>query len=279
MSSASFQHVHVHSAESPVGDPRVLGRQRCKEVGCRAGPESCRAANEMPRGRGRLMPRGCLMTWALTAASASLRQASVSWGRRRASEQWGCSRERRSGWRRCRQLPASVWWSWSFQATPTTRSAIPTNVRIPSESTQMTLGWSLHPDLSGQPLGSVNPIVELTAKEAPWRPNQQVGRRPGQALRQCRRPGWHGSGGRGRHSGRLLGPNGAGKTTVVRILTTLLKADAGHATVGGIDVAKKPNEVRRTIGLTGQYAAVDEYLTGRENIEMVGGLYHLKPPM
>ena len=75
----------------------------------------------------------------------------------------------------------------------------------------------------------------------------------------------------------LLGPNGAGKTTVVRILTTLLKADAGHATVGGIDVAKKPNEVRRTIGLTGQYAAVDEYLTGRENIEMVGGLYHLKP--
>ena len=75
----------------------------------------------------------------------------------------------------------------------------------------------------------------------------------------------------------LLGPNGAGKTTTVRILATLLNADAGYATVGGIDVAKKPNEVRRTIGLTGQYAAVDEYLTGRENIQMVGGLYHLKP--
>ena len=75
----------------------------------------------------------------------------------------------------------------------------------------------------------------------------------------------------------LLGPNGAGKTTAVRILSTLLKPDAGRATVAGFDVSKKPNEVRRAIGLTGQYAALDEYLTGRENIAMFGGLYHLQP--
>ncbi len=74
----------------------------------------------------------------------------------------------------------------------------------------------------------------------------------------------------------LLGPNGAGKTTTVRILATLLTADAGVATVAGRDVSTEPEAVRRSIGLTGQYAAVDEYLTGRENIEMVGGLYHLK---
>lgn len=73
----------------------------------------------------------------------------------------------------------------------------------------------------------------------------------------------------------LLGPNGAGKTTAVRILTTLLTADAGRAEVAGINVFERPNEVRRVIGLTGQYAAVDEYLTGMENIEMVGRLYHL----
>ena len=73
----------------------------------------------------------------------------------------------------------------------------------------------------------------------------------------------------------LLGPNGAGKTTTVRILATLLKADAGRATVAGIDVAGQPDAVRHQIGLTGQYAAVDEYLTGRENLNMVGRLYHL----
>ncbi len=73
----------------------------------------------------------------------------------------------------------------------------------------------------------------------------------------------------------LLGPNGAGKTTAVRILTTLLMPDAGRATVNGIDVAADPQAVRRSIGLSGQYAAVDEYLTGRENLQMVGRLYHL----
>lgn len=75
----------------------------------------------------------------------------------------------------------------------------------------------------------------------------------------------------------LLGPNGAGKTTAVRVLTTLLRPDAGSATVAGYDVVAKPNAVRRMIGLTGQYAAVDEYLTGMENLRMFGGLYHLDP--
>jgi ABC-2 type transport system ATP-binding protein len=73
----------------------------------------------------------------------------------------------------------------------------------------------------------------------------------------------------------LLGPNGAGKTTVVRILTTLLRADEGRAEVVGLDVVRQADEVRAAIGLTGQYAAVDEYLTGFENLEMVGRLYHL----
>jgi ABC-2 type transport system ATP-binding protein len=73
----------------------------------------------------------------------------------------------------------------------------------------------------------------------------------------------------------LLGPNGAGKTTVVRVLTTLLTPDAGEATVAGVDVLADPAAVRSRIGLSGQYAAVDEYLTGFENLEMVGRLYHL----
>ena len=73
----------------------------------------------------------------------------------------------------------------------------------------------------------------------------------------------------------LLGPNGAGKTTAIRILTTLLSPDAGTATVAGADVVAEPAEVRRRIGLSGQYAAVDEYLTGFENLDMVGRLYHL----
>ncbi|MFC1412902.1 ATP-binding cassette domain-containing protein [Streptacidiphilus sp. N1-12] len=73
----------------------------------------------------------------------------------------------------------------------------------------------------------------------------------------------------------LLGPNGAGKTTTVRVLTTLLKPDAGRAVVAGVDVLKHPNKVRSLIGLSGQYAAVDEYLTGRENLQMVGELYQM----
>lgn len=74
----------------------------------------------------------------------------------------------------------------------------------------------------------------------------------------------------------LLGPNGAGKTTAVRILTTLLPMDGGRAEVAGIDVASDPQGVRRRIGLSGQYAAVDEQLTGFENLEMVGRLYGMR---
>jgi ABC-2 type transport system ATP-binding protein len=76
----------------------------------------------------------------------------------------------------------------------------------------------------------------------------------------------------------LLGPNGAGKTTAVRILTTLLEADAGTAMVAGVDVATDPNGVRSRIGLSGQYAAVDEYLTGFENLYLFGKLYRLGRP-
>ncbi len=73
----------------------------------------------------------------------------------------------------------------------------------------------------------------------------------------------------------LLGPNGAGKTTTVNILATLLQSDGGTATVGGFEVGKDDDKVRAQIGLTGQFAAVDEYLTGRENIEMIAKLYHM----
>ena len=73
----------------------------------------------------------------------------------------------------------------------------------------------------------------------------------------------------------VLGPNGAGKTTCVRILATLLKPDSGRAMVGGIDVIKHPEKVREVIGLSGQYAAVDEILTGWDNLVMFGQLYHL----
>jgi ABC-2 type transport system ATP-binding protein len=73
----------------------------------------------------------------------------------------------------------------------------------------------------------------------------------------------------------LLGPNGAGKTTAVRILTTLLRPDGGSARVAGLDVERQAGELRSRIGLAGQYAAVDENLTGAENLEMVGRLYHL----
>jgi ABC-2 type transport system ATP-binding protein len=73
----------------------------------------------------------------------------------------------------------------------------------------------------------------------------------------------------------LLGPNGAGKTTIIRVLATLLKPTGGHARVFGVDVARNANEVRSRIGLAGQYAAVDEFQTGRENVEMVGKLYNL----
>jgi len=73
----------------------------------------------------------------------------------------------------------------------------------------------------------------------------------------------------------VLGPNGAGKTTAVRILATLLRADGGHARVAGYDVAKNPAEVRKRIGLTGQYASVDEELTGRENLHMIAALLNM----
>ncbi len=76
----------------------------------------------------------------------------------------------------------------------------------------------------------------------------------------------------------LLGSNGAGKTTLVRILSTLLKADAGTATVDGVDVADRSGDVRESISLTGQFAAVDEVLTGRENLVLVAKLRHQKDP-
>src|ERR1700737_1050988 len=76
----------------------------------------------------------------------------------------------------------------------------------------------------------------------------------------------------------LLGSNGAGKTTVVRILSTLLKADAGTARVNGFDVATRAADVRESISLTGQFAAVDEILSGRENLVLVARLRHLKDP-
>jgi ABC-2 type transport system ATP-binding protein len=73
----------------------------------------------------------------------------------------------------------------------------------------------------------------------------------------------------------VLGPNGAGKTTAVRILTTLLPPDGGHAEVAGLDVVRQADQLRTRIGLAGQYAAVDDLLTGRENLEMFGRLYHI----
>ncbi|HET9017455.1 MAG TPA: ATP-binding cassette domain-containing protein [Thermomicrobiaceae bacterium] len=73
----------------------------------------------------------------------------------------------------------------------------------------------------------------------------------------------------------LLGPNGAGKSTLVNVLTTLLEPDAGHAEVAGLDVVRQARQLRALIGLSGQYAAVDEHLTARENLEMFGRLYHL----
>ena len=75
----------------------------------------------------------------------------------------------------------------------------------------------------------------------------------------------------------LLGPNGAGKTTLVRVLTTLLRPDTGQAEVFGRDIVRDAAAVRELIGLTGQFAAVDELLTGRENLEMFGRLFHLAP--
>ena len=76
----------------------------------------------------------------------------------------------------------------------------------------------------------------------------------------------------------MLGPNGAGKTTAVRILTTLLQPDKGQAIVDGHDVVREAAAVRRSIGLAGQSAAIQEELTGRENLEMIGRLYHLSRP-
>jgi ABC-2 type transport system ATP-binding protein len=76
----------------------------------------------------------------------------------------------------------------------------------------------------------------------------------------------------------LLGSNGAGKTTIIKILTTLLQPDGGTSSVNGFDVAAKPDDVRQSISLTGQFAAVDEILTGRENLIMMARLRHLKNP-
>ncbi|MCX4749449.1 ATP-binding cassette domain-containing protein [Kitasatospora sp. NBC_01287] len=73
----------------------------------------------------------------------------------------------------------------------------------------------------------------------------------------------------------VLGPNGAGKTTLIRVLSTLIKPDAGSAVVGGYDVLRQPKQLRRTIGLTGQYASVDEYLSGSENLYLIGRLLDL----
>src|SRR2546429_6888978 len=73
----------------------------------------------------------------------------------------------------------------------------------------------------------------------------------------------------------VLGPNGAGKTTLIRILATLLPPDGGQASVAGHDVVRESLAVRSRIGLTGQYAALDEQLTGRENLRLIGRLYHL----
>ncbi len=73
----------------------------------------------------------------------------------------------------------------------------------------------------------------------------------------------------------LLGPNGAGKTTLIKIMTTLLKPDSGSVEVSGIDVVSQAAQVRKIIGFAGQFAAIDDHLTGRENLEMVGRLYHL----
>lgn len=75
----------------------------------------------------------------------------------------------------------------------------------------------------------------------------------------------------------LLGPNGAGKTTTVKVLTTLIEPDSGSAHIDGVDVVANPEAIRRMIGVSGQYAAVDENLTGFENLDMVGRLYHLSP--
>src|SRR5688572_19447204 len=73
----------------------------------------------------------------------------------------------------------------------------------------------------------------------------------------------------------LLGPNGAGKTTTIRILSTLLDSDGGKSTINGFDVIEQADDVRASIGLTGQFAAVDGYLTGEENLLMIGRLYRL----
>jgi ABC-2 type transport system ATP-binding protein len=76
----------------------------------------------------------------------------------------------------------------------------------------------------------------------------------------------------------LLGSNGSGKTTTIRIMTTLLKADAGHVVINGFDIEKNPKAIRGSISLTGQFAAIDEILTGRENLIMIAKLRHLKNP-
>jgi ABC-2 type transport system ATP-binding protein len=128
---------------------------------------------------------------------------------------------------------------------------------------------------------TLTPETTRTEPPPPWVPVQPSGPVPALAVEHVSR--WYGNVvavnditfGLGPGVTGLLGPNGAGKTTTVRILATLLRPDAGRATVAGLDVVREAQQIRTLIGLSGQYAAVDENLTGRENLWMFGQLYQL----